>query len=222
MRIRAIVLVALGVLLAVVGCSKQVTGAAVEDPSQPPLALSEDGFGIAAGFDDAPVRIEIFTEPQCTHCADLQADFGDQLAYYIRVGQLKVTYRPLTFLDTSADGHSAKVANAMFLSAGGDATGAQFQRFVQDLWEHQEPYGPGPSDQEMADMAMSAGMSSDVATRIAGGESAVNIADMDDANFQYLMEIDTLDTGTPTVYDPVTDEKLDIYDNDWLIKLIQS
>ena len=45
---------------------------------------------------------------------------------------------------------------------------------------------------------------------------------MDDANFEYLFEIDVLDTGTPTVYDPANDEKLDIYDNDWLNKLIQS
>ncbi len=29
-------------------------------------------------------------------------------------------------------------------------------------------------------------------------------------------------TGTPTVYDPANDEKLDIYDNDWLSKLMQS
>jgi Thioredoxin len=221
-RSPAIVLVALGVLLAVVGCSKQVSGAAQPDPSQPPLALSEDGFGIAAGFDDAPVRIEIFTEPQCTHCADLQADFGDQLAYFIRVGQLKVTYRPLTFLDERPNGHSARVANAMFLSAEGDATGAQFQRFVQDLWAHQDPYGSGPSGQEMGDMATSAGMPTDVAQRVAGGQSAVNIADMADANFGNLFGIDSLDAGTPTVYDLVTDEKIDIYDNDWLNKLIQS
>ncbi len=50
--------------------------------------LAEDGYGIVAGFDDAPVQIEIFTEPQCTHCSDLQRDFGDQLAYYINVGRL--------------------------------------------------------------------------------------------------------------------------------------
>jgi hypothetical protein len=31
-----------------------------------------------------------------------------------------------------------------------------------------------------------------------------------------------LDTGTPTVYDPAKDEKIDIYDNDWLNKLVQS
>ena len=79
MRIsRATLALAIAVMLAVAGCTTQVTGTAERDPAQAPLTLSEDGFGIVAGFEDAPTRIEIFTEPQCTHCADLQHDFGDQ------------------------------------------------------------------------------------------------------------------------------------------------
>ncbi|MEO3758566.1 thioredoxin domain-containing protein [Mycobacterium sp. B14F4] len=223
MRIhRAVGVLVLTALLAVAGCTKQVAGSAHRDSAQPPLTLSEDGFGIVAGFDDAPVRIEIFTEPQCNHCADLQADFGDQLAYYIGVGQLKVTYRPMVFLDEVDDGHSARVSNALFLAADGDATGTQFQRFVEELWDNQEPGGAGPSDDEMADMAEAAGMPQDAVTRIASGGSAVNVAEMDVANFDYLYEIDPLETGTPTVFDPTTDEKLDIYDDNWLTKLVQS
>jgi hypothetical protein len=223
MRIsRAVALVALSVLLTVPGCSSHITGTAQPDPDQPPLTLSEDGFGVVAGFADAPARIEIFTEPQCSHCADLQADFGDELGYYIRVGQLKVTYRPMTFLDQQPNGHSARVANALFLSAQGGATGSQFQRFVQQLWAHQEPNGPGPTNQEMADMARSAGMPQDVANRVAGGRPVVDTNAMEDSNFEYLYEIDSVNTGTPTVYDPVTNEKLDIYDNNWLVKLVQS
>jgi len=45
---------------------------------------------------------------------------------------------------------------------------------------------------------------------------------MDDANFEFLYEIDSTEMGTPTVYDLDKGEKLDIYDNDWLNKLIQS
>jgi protein-disulfide isomerase len=209
-------------LVALVGCSRQVEGTALRDPVQAPLTVSDDGYGVVAGFDSAPVRIEIFTEPQCSHCADLQADFGDQLGYYIGVGALKVTYRPLIFLDDRRNGHSARVANALFLAAETGATGTQFQRFVQELWANQDPGGPGPSDDEMADMARAAGMSEEVANRIGTGGSAVNIVEMDEANFEYLYEIDNLSTGTPTVYDPVTDERLDIYDDDWLTKLMQS
>src|SRR3569832_653862 len=99
-RTRTVLAVAtIGLMLGVVGCSQDVTGTARPDPATAPLALSDDGIGIVAGDDDAPARIEIFTEPQCTHCHELQQAFGDQIAYYITVGGLQVTYRPLTFLD---------------------------------------------------------------------------------------------------------------------------
>ncbi|SEH48727.1 Protein-disulfide isomerase [Mycolicibacterium rutilum] len=218
----AVLALALTVLLVAVGCTRQVGGAAQRDPAHPPVTVSEDGYGVVAGFDDAPVSIEIFTEPQCTHCADLQADFGDQLAYYIGVGQLSVTYRPLIFLDEERDGHSARVSNALFLAADGETTGTQFQRFVEELWANQDPGGRGPSDDEMADMARSAGMPESAVRRIAVGGSAVNIADMDAINFEYLYEIDNLNTGTPTVYNLTADKRLDIYDDDWLLKLVQS
>jgi hypothetical protein len=65
-------------------------------------------------------------------------------------------------------------------------------------------------------------MSDSVAKRISDGGSAVNTKDMDDANFEFLYEIDSTAMGTPTVYDLDKGEKLDIYDNDWLKKLVQS
>jgi protein-disulfide isomerase len=225
MRIsRAALALAIAAILAVAGCSTQVAGTAQRDPAQPALAVSKDGYGIDAGFDDAPVHIEIYTEPQCSHCADLQTDFGDQFAYYLGVGALKITYRPLTFLDSGSDGYSAHVSNALFLAAEGDATGTQFQRFVQELYGHQQRAkgGQGPSDDEMADMAKAAGMPDKVAERIAGGGSAVNVTDLEETNFGYLYEIDSMNTGTPTVYDIQKDEKLDIFDNDWLSKLMQT
>jgi protein-disulfide isomerase len=225
-RFPAVVVLTITLLLGAVGCSKQVSGTAQPDPNKAPLELSEDGYGIVAGFDNAPAKIEIFTEPQCSHCADLQADFGDQLAYYIGVGALTVTYRPVTFLDEEPDGHSARVSNALFLAAEGadgeKATGTQFQRFVEELWANQDPGGPGPSDDEMADMAKKAGMPASVASKVNDGDSAVDTVEMDALNFEFLFEIDVLDTGTPTVYDPAKDEKIDIYDNDWLNKLVQS
>ena len=131
----AVLLVALAITTA--GCTNQVTGTATQDPTQPPLALSDDGAGIVAGYPDAPVQIELYTEPQCSHCAQLQDEFGDEMARYITLGQLAVTYRPLTFLDDGNNtSHSARVANAMFLAVGppkatedpNTASGPEFQR----------------------------------------------------------------------------------------------
>jgi hypothetical protein len=71
-------------------------------------------------------------------------------------------------------------------------------------------------------MAKKSGMPEKVVKRVEGGGSAVDVVEMDELNFEYLYEIDALDTGTPTVYDLSTGEKVDIFDNDWLNKLIQS
>ena len=224
MRIpRALVMITLALLIAAVGCTKQVSGNAQSDPNKPPLSVSKDGYGIVAGFDNAPKKIEIYTEPQCNHCADLQHDFGDQLAYYIAVGELEVTYRPMTFLDDKTGGYSSEVSNALFLAADKPAaTGTQFQRFVEHLWENQRPGGKPPTKDELNEYATKAGMAGDIANRISDGGSAVNTKDMDDANFEFLYEIDSTEMGTPTIYDLAKGEKLDIYDNDWLKKLIQS
>ena len=197
-------------LLAAVGCSHQIEGTAKQDPTQPPLALSEDGSGIIAGYPDAPVRFELYTEPQCNHCAALQKEFGDDIERDINLGLLAVTYRPLTFLDQLAgEDYSARVVNALFLTVGAPkatdvpnaASGPEFQRFVEELWAAQDPIGNGPTDEEMKDMAKKAGMPSDVADKIGQGQTAsdVNIDQVAASNYQSLVAIDPIESGTPTV-----------------------
>ena len=228
MRRTAVILaLAASLLTTSTACSRQITGTAEIGADQPRTAITEDQYGIRAGDEDAPIQLEIYTEPQCTHCADLQADFGDELAYYIGIGQLAVTYRPMTFLDFEADGYSARVAKAMFAAAAGPegagATPARaFQKFVEELWASQDPGTEGPTEDAMADMARKAGIPDAQVDGIASGSSDVDTKDMEDMNSEYLFEIDPLDSGTPTVYDLNKAEKLDVYDNDWLAKVMAS
>ena len=231
MRIsRAAAALTAAVLITAVGCTNQVAGTAKQDPTQPPLTLSDDGTGIVAGYPDAPVQIELFTEPQCDHCAELQHAYGDEIASYINLGQLAVTYRFLTFLDDEPDEeYSWGVVNALFLAAEPSpatnaASGPEFQRFVEELWASQDPGGPGPSEAEMAEMATKAGLPAEVAQRI-GDVNVTPEADIDEVakeNFNLLVEVDPINSGTPTVYDLNNEEKVDVYDNDWLDKLMSS
>lgn len=214
-------LVATLAIMLTVGCSRQVTGSARLDPNQPGTAVTEDGYGILVGDPNAPAQIEIFTEPQCPHCAALQADFGSELASYISLGQLGVTYRPVTFLDQTGD-HSARVSNAMFAAAQAHPRGVSFQRYVEDLWAHQQPGGSGPDDAELAGMARESGIPAAGVDAIAAGDSAVDTEDMSDLNIEFLSELDYLQIGTPKVYDLLNDEVLDISDDDWLKNLIST
>jgi len=230
---RAVVAVSAALLLGASGCTSHVTGTATVDPTKPPLGLSEDGFGIVAGYPDAPVQIELYTEPQCSHCEELQSSFGNDIEHYINLGELAVTYRPLTFLDTpTTDRHSARVANALFLAveAPGStneadrSSGPEFQRFVEDLWAHQQPGGPGPSDEAMARMAQESGIPDGVANKIRDGAAPdnIDIDEMSAYNYGALIGVDPITTGTPTVYDLNTQEKVDVHDDDWLDNLMGS
>lgn len=210
-------------LLTAVGCTRQIEGSAQSDPNKPLIQVSEDGFGIHAGFADAPVQIEIFAEPQCTHCADLQRDAGESIQRYIAAGRLAVTYRPMTFLDMSDSNYSERVSNALFVAAQDGRTPAvAFQKFVEELWADQDPSGKGPTDDELAEKARTAGIPDELAQRIADGEAAVDAVEMDEMNYDLLYLVDSENTGTPTVFDLVNDEKVDIYDEDWLDKLMAS
>ncbi|WP_431235097.1 DsbA family protein [Mycolicibacterium psychrotolerans] len=220
MRFWTVLVVALVVLTT--GCSREIVGVAQVDPRGPGTALSKDGYGIVAGDPNARVHIELYTEPQCSHCADLQKDFGDELARYINLGQLAITYRPLTFLDDKPGGYSDRVSNAMFLAPGPNTSGKAFQAFVQDLWGHQDSHGKGPSDAQIADMARESGLPAAAVDAMRAGKPALDIQEMADTNFEYLYEIDAINTGTPTVFDLNTNEKLDIYDNNWLSKLMST
>ncbi|MGE2714250.1 DsbA family protein [Mycolicibacterium litorale] len=214
-------LVAATLLLVTVGCTREITGTARLDPNQPRTAITDDGYGIRVGDPEAAVQIEVFTEPQCPHCATLQTDYGREMASYVSLGQLAVTYRPVTFLDQDGD-HSARVSNAMFAAADAAPRAVAFQAFVEELWAHQQPGGRGPSDVEMADMAQQSGIPAPGVEVISRGGEAVDTGDMSDLNIELLAQLNSYQVATPTVYDLNNNEVLDIYDENWLSKLIST
>lgn len=221
MRLPRLILVlatALALLTASTGCGRTVTGSALRDPDLPGVTLTADGFGIIAGRPDAPAQIEVYTEPQCTHCAHLQDTDGPEMKSLIALGLLTVTYRPVTFLDTEY-GYSAKVANAMFLAAAHGTSAPALQAYVATLWGHQNPGGSAPSDGQLAGWAADAGVSAEAVTTIQFGEHAVDTDEMTMTNETRLQEIRDGDAGTPTVYDLTGNTVVDIQETEWLAKL---
>jgi protein-disulfide isomerase len=174
-----------------------------------------DGNAVMAGSGDAPVQLEIFCEPQCPHCADLESTYGDRIAGDLASGRLALTYRWLTFLD---DRHhndvSARVTNSLILAADPSTSPTAYQAFVQDLYRHQSQ--DGPSNNDIAAMARESGIPEVVADRIAAGEYAVDTAALNDANRARLAQVNPTNPGTPTVYDLKANRLVDIQDPGWL------
>lgn len=163
----------------------------------------------------APVQLEIFCDPQCPYCAELESTYGDRLADDVASGRLAVTYRWLTFLD---DRHhndvSARVSNALFVAADPTTSATVYQAFVQDLYRHQS--SDGPSNSDIAAMARESGVPDAVADRIAAGDYAVDAAALNTANRARLDQVNPENPSTPTVYDLKANRLVDIQDPSWL------
>jgi protein-disulfide isomerase len=219
MRLPQVIAVLTVALLALTGCDRSVTGSARRNPDLPGTSITADGFGIVAGLPDASAQIELYTEPQCSHCAELQATDGPEMRGLIALGMLTVTYRPVTFLDQ--DNHySAKVANAMFLAAAHGTSAPALQSYVLDLWGHQNPGGSAPSDSQLGDWAAESGVSEAAVATIRSGQQALDTDAMSSANEDRLQQVRQGDAATPTVYDLTTNEVIDTQEDGWLAKLI--
>jgi len=174
-----------------------------------------DGNGVMVGSNDAPAQLEIFCEPQCPYCAQLESTYGDRVAGDLASGRLAVTYRWLTFLDDKRHNDvSARIANALFVAADPTTSATAYQAFVQDLYRHQSSDGPNNSD--IAAMARESGVPEAVADRIAAGDHAVDAAAVSDANRARLNEVNPANPSTPTVYDLRANRLVDLQDPAWL------
>jgi protein-disulfide isomerase len=174
-----------------------------------------DGDGVLLGSPIAPVQLEIFCEPQCPHCAELEDADGDRLAGALTGSRLAITYRWLTFLDGRHHNDvSARVTNALFVAADPATPPAAYQAFVQDLYHHQS--ADGPSNGDVAAMARDSGVPDAVADRIAAGDIVVDAAAVNDANRARLKEEEPDNHGTPTVYNVNTKSVVDTQDSGWL------
>jgi protein-disulfide isomerase len=174
-----------------------------------------DGNGVVVGSADAAVQLEIFCEPQCPDCKELESTYGDRIAGDIADGRIAVTYRWLTFLDAKHHNDvSARVSNALFVAADPATAPTAYQAFVQDLYRHQSP--DGPSNANLAAMARESGLGADVSDRIAAGAQVVDTAAINAANRARLDAVNPENPGTPTVYDLKTSRLVDVQDAGWL------
>ena len=176
---------------------------------------ADDGYGVLLGSPIAPLQLEIFCDPQCPYCAELESTDGDRIAGDLASGRLAVTYRWLTFLDGKHHNDvSARVADALFVAADPATPPAAYQAFVQDLYHHQS--ADGPSNNDVAAMARESGLPDAVADRIAAGDHAIDPVALNDANRARLTAENPQNPGTPTVYNLNTKSVVDHQDPAWL------
>jgi protein-disulfide isomerase len=68
-----------------------------------------DGRPLRLGLDHAPVRITLYEDFHCPHCAEFEEEFGPTITAAQDQGKVAVELYPMSFIDTG----SATAANAM-------------------------------------------------------------------------------------------------------------
>lgn len=167
-------------------------------------AVALDNGGIPVGADavagstsgDGAVTVSVYYDYMCPVCADFEKVNAAPLDALMRAGDITVEYHPISILDRLSQGTEFSTRSAQAAAYVADADPEHFLAFHEAMFANQPAENSaGLSDEEIAALAVGAGVSQDVADKIAagGGEFATWVAA---ATAQ-----GTLDgvTGTPTV-----------------------
>jgi protein-disulfide isomerase len=121
-----------------------------------PTGVTADG-GIVAGSADAPVQVTIYEDFQCPACQAFEAQTGGTVSALLEEDAIRVTYRPIAFLDhSSTDNYSTRALNAAACVINSDP--AAFQAFHDALFVQQPAEGgPGLTADQLTSIATQAG-----------------------------------------------------------------
>ncbi|MDY6051730.1 MAG: thioredoxin domain-containing protein [Rothia sp. (in: high G+C Gram-positive bacteria)] len=96
------------------------------------VALPEE-----ANKNGEPVRLTIFQDYECVHCADFEAQNADIIAELVASGDLTVEIRNLTFLDAHSPTFYSARANNVAYSVANQVSAEDFLNFQKEIFTHQ-------------------------------------------------------------------------------------
>jgi len=80
--------------------------------SEPPVSII-DGQPIRLGASSAPVKVSLYEDFHCPHCADFETEFGPTLVAAQQRGEVQLELYPMSFIDAG----SRNAANALGCAA---------------------------------------------------------------------------------------------------------
>lgn len=184
---------------------------------------ADGGAGEAAA--DGDVVVSVYFDYMCPWCGRFEEANDAELATLRAAGGVTVEYHPLAFLDAQSSGgeYSTRAGNAALVVA--DQAPAEFSAFHSLLFENQPEEGTkGLSDEEIADLALEAGVPQDVVDQF-----TTTVADQPWRTFapwlvannnQMVSDIGRL--GTPTVLIDGEEFTGDLYTTGPLTEAIQA
>lgn len=143
-----------------------------------------------AAANGEPVRVTVFQDYDCIHCADFETNYGDEIEELVKSGQITLEIRNLTFLDASSPTYYSARSNNVAYSVANQVSAEQFLAFQKEIFSHQGT--GGLSNEELVEIAAKHG--ADVKDDIANNtwRPFVNVVTLENAKNGIA--------GTPTVF----------------------
>ncbi|WP_068270008.1 DsbA family protein [Aldersonia kunmingensis] len=183
-------------------------------------ATVESSGAILLGLPDAAKTIDLFEDPMCPYCAQLEQQHGQEISQKIDEGDVAVRYHLMNFLDQlSASGDYSTRAVAANLCVAETGDGRAFSAFHAELFSPEgQPKERGSSDHsndDLATMAKDADASDDAVTCIRDGKQVSAAKSAGDASKQALTDLGG--RGTPSVF--VDGTAIDTNNSEWVANL---
>ncbi|HET8658019.1 MAG TPA: thioredoxin domain-containing protein [Micromonosporaceae bacterium] len=167
--------VIVGLLVAIVVSLVNAAGGSApdRDGSQKKMvtpATATAGGALAVGSATAPVRLEVYLDYMCPYCGRFEQANAGELERLVAEGTVRLELYPLSFLDKASAGtrYSTRTANAVATVA--DRAPGKVLAFNNALFTRQPAEGTaGLSDDEIAALARSAGVPTDVVNLFTDG-----------------------------------------------------
>lgn len=202
----AYALIAAGVVVAALVIGGFVWNATKSYPPVDDAVLAQNAAIIVGGTptpENPIATVDVFEDPACPHCREMEVQSGNALAAAAQAGQLRIRYHLLTFMDSSSPSgdYSSRAAGAILCVARNGDDLQVFTRLHGDLFA-QAPTGEADSDLTNTQMAELAGRSgANEATRqcIADGALVGEAVEMGKTSSVQLANSNDGNVATPTV-----------------------
>ncbi|WP_054814955.1 DsbA family protein [Nocardia arizonensis] len=181
--------------------------------------LAPDG-AILLGRVDAAHTVDVYEDPLCPACGEVERVYGQEIAQRVDDGELAVRYRFVNFLDSrsgSKDYSTRAVAANQCVAEGG--SGPVYSKFHERLFVTDQPEEnrSDHTDQQLAELARSAGASEEVVRCVASGAKIENAKVTAKAALDQLNGLLEGRAATPAVYDG--SNRVDVNNENWVVEV---
>ncbi|MGQ4599114.1 thioredoxin domain-containing protein [Nocardia sp. R6R-6] len=183
-------------------------------------SMLEPSGSILLGRPDAKKTIDLFEDPLCPGCGNLERIYSQEIAQQIDVGALAVRYRLVNFLDARSQSKDystrAVAANQCVAEAG---SGPVYAKFHSELFTTKRPSEGGRdlNNDELAAVARDAGAAESALQCITTGAKVDFARTTAMAQTTALGEALGGSAATPAVFYGTT--KIDANDENWVTSL---